>query len=478
MRDPAFEQYLETLSRLLKLSTRERAEIRRELAAHVEEFIEDQLAHGATREEAVRRAIEDFGDAAALAARFHHPDIRKRWLMRGTAAAACVGFAVFTYTFLGGPSPKAATAGAANPAAGTQVLTLRADAPEANRRSEATVALTPAAPLGSDHAENAEDIAVETALQRRVADVHFENTPFNDVVQFFQQAAGITIIVYWRDLQNAGIDGQREVSLVLKDTPIERALRLALDQVTDETEIDFAIRDGLAVIASSERLNRRLQLYVYDVRDLMSSSAGATMRASLPLTTRAARGANAPAGLSATPFAPPTFMAGGSASVSAPGPRKPTSAVVAPTPGAASASPTSAAAPRETSATTHAGAVNMTPAAQGHGVAESAAGMSPAEYPNVADADADDDSESASPVALPVDPEEELVDLVTSVVNPPAWDCKGGNATIRVYKGALIVRASSVSHRELRELLRELRKLGIGVAAGGTTTPAPTVTKP
>lgn len=120
----------------------------------------------------------------------------------------------------------------------------------------------------------------------------------------------------------------------------------------------------------------------------------------------------------------------------------------------------------------------MTPAAQGHGVAESAAGMSPAEYPNVADADADDDSESASPVALPVDPEEELVDLVTSVVNPPAWDCKGGNATIRVYKGALIVRASSVSHRELRELLRELRKLGIGVAAGGTTTPAPTVTKP
>ena len=83
--DPDYDAYLSLLTRFLRLSPSQRDEIRRELRAHMEEAIEAQLECGVPRDEAVRRALEDFGDAAELAARFSSIGSRRRWIILGAS---------------------------------------------------------------------------------------------------------------------------------------------------------------------------------------------------------------------------------------------------------------------------------------------------------------------------------------------------------------------------------------------------------
>ena len=86
MSDREFEHYLALLTRLLRLGGKQREKIAGELRAHLEDRLEELLARGVSREEAVRRALEEFGDAAGLAAEFVSlsRNRRRRWLMRLT----------------------------------------------------------------------------------------------------------------------------------------------------------------------------------------------------------------------------------------------------------------------------------------------------------------------------------------------------------------------------------------------------------
>jgi len=71
----------------------------------------------------------------------------------------------------------------------------------------------------------------------------------------------------------------------------------------------------------------------------------------------------------------------------------------------------------------------------------------------------------------------ELMDLITSTVEPASWDEVGGAATIREYRGTLVVAQTYQGHHQVEQLLRGLREAIAKQAApsGSGKTVAPLV---
>ncbi|MEM8495127.1 MAG: permease prefix domain 1-containing protein [Planctomycetota bacterium] len=108
MSQQEFEHYLTLLAQMLRLTPDQRDAIADELRSHLEERLDELQQQGHDRDEAIRLALDEFGDANALAADFTH-NLRharrtrtRRRLMQTTAgtliAAAVVTFAVMTLT--------------------------------------------------------------------------------------------------------------------------------------------------------------------------------------------------------------------------------------------------------------------------------------------------------------------------------------------------------------------------------------------
>lgn len=250
--DPDYESYLSLLTRFLRLSPSQRDEIRRELRAHMEEAIEAQLERGVPRDEAVRRALDDFGDAAELAARFSSIGGRKRWIMKGTAAAACIGFVALAFnslpTWNGGASPAAPR---------TPDTALQSVAAAAQPRQDADDA--------------ARDRLIFEALETRVPEVSFEAVPLKDVIFWMSEVTGIrNFHVQWSRLEENGIEPERPLTIDLADVTAERLLRLVLNEAGHDVELGYAVLDGILIISTADELPRNIHVEVYDVRDLLT----------------------------------------------------------------------------------------------------------------------------------------------------------------------------------------------------------------
>ena len=87
-----FENYLSLLSGLLRLDKAQRRRIADELRDHMEQRLDELLADGVAREDAVARALDEFGDAASLAADFARATkIRtRRLIMKLSISVACM----------------------------------------------------------------------------------------------------------------------------------------------------------------------------------------------------------------------------------------------------------------------------------------------------------------------------------------------------------------------------------------------------
>src|SRR5688572_14276662 len=122
MSEREFDLYLSLLTRFLRLDPAQREQIADELRDHFEERFEELLESGLSREEAIRATLDEFGDAAGLAAHFSHiGNRRRRMIMRCTfgTAAGLVAAVFLATTFWPDvpPVPGPARAVAQQPAA-------------------------------------------------------------------------------------------------------------------------------------------------------------------------------------------------------------------------------------------------------------------------------------------------------------------------------------------------------------------------
>lgn len=119
MPENEFELYLALLAKTLRLNDKQREAIARELRDHLEQRLAELTEAGYPRYEAIKLALDEFGDASALATDLTRPrqHLQRRRIMQSTfgtlAACAAVTFAVMTLTptnYQGTPTQTSAEA--------------------------------------------------------------------------------------------------------------------------------------------------------------------------------------------------------------------------------------------------------------------------------------------------------------------------------------------------------------------------------
>lgn len=256
MSDLEFEAYVNLLTRFLRLGREQREEIRRELQAHLQDALDEACERGESRAEAIRRVLEDFGDAAELAARFSKLNRKRRWIMHGTLTAACLAFAAVTTSFL-------------FPAAGPATAAPDAMYPVQEARAARTGVggFNPVADAGE-----ALDEVIYKALSKVIPEVQFQEVPLTEVFAWMQQTLNVNVHVQWQALQDVGLDRDRPISVAVKNLTVERVLQLVLSEAGGtDMRLGFDVQDGILMISTAEILERRMTFEVYDVRDLVSA---------------------------------------------------------------------------------------------------------------------------------------------------------------------------------------------------------------
>jgi hypothetical protein len=257
MPEQDFELYLSLLSRFLRLKTPQRAEIADELRDHLEARLEELAAQGMARDQAIKAALEEFGDAAELANHFTQvAHIRKRRLIMrftfGTALALTFAVVVATAFWPAGPQSPAPT--------------------KAVAQNESTAVVGDSKTSGVP-ARDDDKGAVEAKLSKRIGKLDFDNAPLRDVLEFLSDLIDVDILVnnardrddgFGGPAEEAGIDTNMPVHLQVKRANL--SARTALDLVLEPHKLSYTVRDGLIMVTTAAAAN---QIQVYNIRDLV-----------------------------------------------------------------------------------------------------------------------------------------------------------------------------------------------------------------
>jgi len=254
MSDHEFENYLTLLSRLLRLSGKQRDQISDELRAHLEDRLEELKARGVSHEAAVRQALEEFGDAAGLAGQFVAIswNRKRRWLVRLTtfSVAATLLLAAGIAIFWPGrnAAPGVARAVAQNPKpGGTDPSGPPAKPSNDKRTAEARIE---------------EELNKQTTLE-------VVETPLKDVVAFIQDNHSIPIVLKTKQLEEVGISLDIPITKNLKGI----RLRSALNLILDDLDLTYFVKDEVLQISTPDDAQSTMETRVYDCRDLLAMPA-------------------------------------------------------------------------------------------------------------------------------------------------------------------------------------------------------------
>ncbi len=248
MTDSEFETYLEMLGRLLRLSTKQRAEISFELRDHLGERLEELLSLGHSRADAVRIAVEELGDAGGLAEDFVsiNQQKRRRWGMR-FATFSIVGCFVGTLLIF-----------SLWPDQDRLPLTSRSTAQESTAPADTTQAET----------VEARNTRTREKLEHSIVDCEYEQTPFSDILEDLRGVYGLES--YLDESSDLQLDNP--IILNLHQIRLSMALELSLRPHNS----DYVIRDGIIFIASAEKIAEMdSEIRVYNCRDLVHDHATA-----------------------------------------------------------------------------------------------------------------------------------------------------------------------------------------------------------
>jgi hypothetical protein len=211
----------------------------------MEDRLGELMANGMPRDDAVRLALEEFGDAAGLAGGFVSVfrNRRRRWLMRLTS------YSVAATVLL---------------AAGLAIIWPGRNAGPGVAMVSAQVANAPGDKADETRA-GAANPGVAQALNRRM-DIHYSETPLKDVAAHLTTETGVTFHLKRKKLEEASLSPDTPITCQFRNIRLSTFLELMLD----ELELTYVERDGLILITTPEDAESRLEVRVYDCRDLLA----------------------------------------------------------------------------------------------------------------------------------------------------------------------------------------------------------------
>ena len=261
-----FDAYLSLLSKILRLSGQQQAELSDELQDHLETRLADLIAAGRDHEEAVRLALEEFGDAAVLADRFSRLTSRqhRKFVMRCTAAsAAVVAAVVFISLSLAPPGPVGP---------GPQPLAAQPDVAQLPVPGQGRS--TPSAVPSVATVEQQAEAALDRKLDRVLTGIEFKDVPLREALQQIGQRIEADVLLESRGIKYARLPDDHSITLSLIHTQV--SARTALEFMLTELGLTFVNQAGVLVVTHKDILNEILVTKVYDVSDLVGPSLPAT----------------------------------------------------------------------------------------------------------------------------------------------------------------------------------------------------------
>ncbi len=133
--------------------------------------------------------------------------------------------------------------------------------------------------INAAHCEAAEKTAVvekkganQTDIQEvmnRRFDLDMVEMPLKDVIQYLQRETGIQFVLSLKKLEEASISSDTPITKNLKKV----RLRTLLELMLKDLELTYIEKDGLLVITTPEDAESKLDVRVYDCRDLLAMPA-------------------------------------------------------------------------------------------------------------------------------------------------------------------------------------------------------------
>jgi hypothetical protein len=251
MPEAEFELYLGLLSRTMRLTPEQRSAVADELRDHLESRLAELMAAGQSREEAIRTALEDLGDAAALAADFRAIAIQKarRKMMRySLGAVTALTAALFIVSAFWPVSPNLAPT--ALVAQSKNVL------PPAAKAEESEPSIPTVLPL----VENLDQLTIEQRLELKLS-IDFDGS-LQNAIDYLSARTRIDFVVDRDLVESKLMDTEVRLKIVHSKITVRRALELLCEQVRDG-RLDFDTVDETYV-----SIRNSYNIQVYDCRDM------------------------------------------------------------------------------------------------------------------------------------------------------------------------------------------------------------------
>ncbi len=231
----AIESWLVVFGRLLQLPDATKQAIRDELDAHLRERVRDLVLTGENESTALRLAIAELGSAAELAQRFK------------TASRPNPGRLIMYTAIIGLGTASLITAG--------MLVSSAAQSPAAVYYSPVVVA---------DERVELAEIPVTVA---------FDETPLEQVFDYFAKVVESDLIAYWCVLEEWGIDRDKLVTIRLeRKRPLSQVIAVVLESVAEPgwPAIDWRYGDGLMEFSTRDYFDRReVRLATFDVAGIL-----------------------------------------------------------------------------------------------------------------------------------------------------------------------------------------------------------------
>jgi hypothetical protein len=278
MSEQEFESYLRLMGRFLKLNDRQRDAIKTELRDHMEERLDELMARGFSREEAIEAALDEFGDAAAIASDFGKIGRRRKWIMRTATSTVGLAATVLIVSFL---LPEN------RPIVPAPDYTLAQDEPPS-----ADAPQLPDEEMQVEHEEDDSRPRHQRAILDKVLpSLQFEETPFKEVVDYLHDQIDMNVYVNRHALNEEGIDTDMPITLNLKNVPFEQGLEFVLLEAAQGGDaLAYALKGNVLIISTRDELDAvvETEVRIYDCRDLINGPANGA-------THEQARASNGPA---------------------------------------------------------------------------------------------------------------------------------------------------------------------------------------
>lgn len=108
--------------------------------------------------------------------------------------------------------------------------------------------------------------AAKVLRQRVEEGVDWEEQPLSDVLDWLRDQGDINVVAVWRALP---VDEDSPVDLVLNDATVAEILNEVVAQLDEEGNVMYRAREGTIRISHRDDFNRKLEVRVYDVTDLL-----------------------------------------------------------------------------------------------------------------------------------------------------------------------------------------------------------------